>query len=499
MLMKILLIQPPIEDFYITEIRLYPLGLLYLGTMLEQNGHEVQILDCLNPLKKKTIPYPKTFSYLKKYYNEKEVGPLKLFGAYYRFGLSDDDILYKIEEFQPDVIGISSNFTAYFNSTETLINKIKQRYPGTKVAIGGYHASIYEKEIFEKLPQLDAIIKGPNETDFLAAIGAEKPKMDFCFTQHYPNRNLVHSAYYKMHKQNFTFITATRGCPKNCSFCTVSSMHGRNFVTRPVENIINEMNEAYSQHTIRVFDFEDDNLSLNKKWFIALLDQITLTFPKKDIRLYAMNGISIESLNEEIQTKMWDAGFKDLNISLVTAADTHKEALGRPFLNKQFEEAVNTARSIGFKITAYFILGLPDQTEEQLIETIEYMRSFDVLISPSVFYPPPGTEMFHDLSKAKRIDPNNWEMFRSSVFPVETEHLTRDKLVHYFQLIRLYNFERQLKEKHDLDSIDLATLEKISPLTTETINPKNSSEEEIGIAQLKEYLKTGDIRRFFNR
>ncbi|MEI7942863.1 MAG: radical SAM protein, partial [Candidatus Riflemargulisbacteria bacterium] len=63
--MKVLLLQPPIEDFYLTEIRTYPLGLLYLGTLLKKSGMDVVILDSLHPFKKKTITLPKQFSYLK--------------------------------------------------------------------------------------------------------------------------------------------------------------------------------------------------------------------------------------------------------------------------------------------------------------------------------------------------------------------------------------------------------------------------------------------------
>ncbi|OGI08099.1 MAG: hypothetical protein A2Y40_09780 [Candidatus Margulisbacteria bacterium GWF2_35_9] len=497
--MKILLLQAPIEDFYLTEIRLYPLGLLYLATMLRRNGHEVKILDCLNPLKKQTIPLPSQFNYLKKYYSEKEIGPLKLFGAYYRFGLSDEEIVSHIKAFSPDVIGISCNFTAYFNATTQLIRKIKKIFPAIQIVIGGYHATIYEKEILKKHLEIDAIVKGPDESAFLEAIHAEPPTTSSCFSTQYPDRSLLTESHYKMHKQNFTFITATRGCPKNCSFCTVSSMHGRTFVTRPVERIIHEMLDCYNNYHIRVFDFEDDNLSLNRTWFNQLLEEICLNFPKKDIVLYAMNGISIETLSSDILDKMWRAGFRNLNISLVTAEDSYKTKLGRPFLNEQFRDIVLSAREIGFSITAYFILGLPDQTEENLISTIDYLRSFDILISPSVFYPPPGTAMFQDLSQNKLINENDWEMFRSSVFPVETKYLNRDKLVHYFQLIRLYNFERLIKERYGLASIDLTVLETLSAATLDSINPKNCTEEEVGIAQLKAFYKTGTVFRVYKK
>lgn len=53
---RVLLIQRPVEDFYTTPIRLYPLGLLYVAAILRKFGMEVKILDSFNPLKKRKIP-----------------------------------------------------------------------------------------------------------------------------------------------------------------------------------------------------------------------------------------------------------------------------------------------------------------------------------------------------------------------------------------------------------------------------------------------------------
>ncbi|RKY75153.1 radical SAM protein, partial [candidate division KSB1 bacterium] len=57
-MMKILLINPPIEDFYQTEIRQEPLGLEYLAAVLQQQSHQVKILDALASGKKRVIPLP---------------------------------------------------------------------------------------------------------------------------------------------------------------------------------------------------------------------------------------------------------------------------------------------------------------------------------------------------------------------------------------------------------------------------------------------------------
>ncbi|HAR64269.1 MAG: hypothetical protein DKM50_02330 [Candidatus Margulisiibacteriota bacterium] len=496
--MKVLLIQPPIEDFYLTEIRTYPLGLLYLGTLLKKNGVDVSILDCLKPYKKKTIPLPKEFNYLKEVYSEKEIGPLKLFGAYYRFGLTDDEIIKKVCELSPDYIGITCNFTAYFNIVAALAEKIKAVFPNTKIIIGGYHATVYKEDILLKHSCIDKVISGSDENDFLRVLGLPEDE-SHCFTRTVPDRSLINSSYYKMHRKNFSFLIATRGCPRKCTFCTVASMHGSNFIKRSVASILEEMSYLCHHENVRVFDFEDDNLSLDRNWFDELLAGVTETFRNDDIRLYAMNGISAETLSEELLQKMWQAGFRNLNVSLVTAQDSLKEKLRRPFLNEQFELVVKAAVLLGFEVTAYLIIGLPDQTKEDIQETIEYLSGLNVLIAPSIYYPPPGTEQFSELVAGNRVDPDNWISFRSSVFPVETDFLSRKDLVYYFQYIRMLNFYNEIKKKYASALGSIADLNSISPFLLENIDVQRATEEEIGIAQLKEYLASGKMLRIYRK
>ena len=91
--MKVLLIQPPIEDFYTTRIRLYPLGLLYVARVLMDLGVTFRILDCLTPLKKRQLPIPEDLRYMQRLIRDE---PL-LFQHYYRFGIDPAAIIEAIK------------------------------------------------------------------------------------------------------------------------------------------------------------------------------------------------------------------------------------------------------------------------------------------------------------------------------------------------------------------------------------------------------------------
>lgn len=142
--MKVLLVQPPLEDFYTTPIRLYPLGLLYAAAVFERAGCAVEILDCLSPLRKTQIPVPPDFAYMKPFMDNPY-----FFNGYYRFGMKEEQIVQRIRDFAPDIIGVSSQFTAYYQSVEELALLIQRNFQAP-VFIGGtmppLFLSRYEKE-----------------------------------------------------------------------------------------------------------------------------------------------------------------------------------------------------------------------------------------------------------------------------------------------------------------------------------------------------------------
>ncbi|MCK5350126.1 MAG: radical SAM protein, partial [Desulfobacula sp.] len=69
---KIILVQPPIQDFYLTKKRTIPYGLASIAASLIDNGFDVEILDCLASQKSKKIELPMEFSFLKPFYGKND-------------------------------------------------------------------------------------------------------------------------------------------------------------------------------------------------------------------------------------------------------------------------------------------------------------------------------------------------------------------------------------------------------------------------------------------
>ncbi|MBC8246611.1 MAG: cobalamin B12-binding domain-containing protein [Deltaproteobacteria bacterium] len=440
--MRVLLIQPPLEDFYTTPIRLYPLGLLYVARLFQVWNCQVRVLDCLQPLKKKQIPIPADFHYLKTHF---EKNPF-LFKGYYRFGRPEQAILDAIDAYAPDLIGISSQFTAYYESVARLVQSIRTRRQ-TPLFIGGNHATVFAPCIRRKTTAIDTVLTGPAENS-VPDLMASHLGNSFSLTEPIdwrrlrPAHDLINAAGYQIGKKNYISLIASRGCPYACDFCSVQAMFGRKIEYRTIEDIRLEMHSAYLQKNVRIFNFEDDNLAFDRNWFVDFLNAVAADTTLRDIELTAMNGICYAHLDPDLLHLMLRAGFKRINLSLVTQDVNLQHQHRRPSFCGDLEEIVRTARRLGLLVTIYIIIGLPDQTYHEIKESIDYLLSLGVLVGPSVFYLPPGSPLFKTLSVPEAVC-NNWNLYRSSAFAVETAHLTRTDLIELFAYTRRRNLENK--------------------------------------------------------
>jgi len=440
--MKVLLIQPPIEDFYTTRIRLYPLGLLYVARVLMAMGVEVRILDCLTPLKKKQLPVPDDFGYMKPFM---ETEPL-LFQHYYRFGSDPEAILNAIGDFEPVLIGISSQFTAYYKSVAELAGMIKKHYP-IPIFLGGNHATALGDEILNKTPAIDYVLKGPAEKSLPSFIANFQGKNDATalpmdWRELMPVHELLDAGAYHIGKRSYISLTASRGCPYACDFCSVQAMFGEGIQYRRVEDVVAEMRIGARHHKARIFNFEDDNIAVNNQWFIRLLEAICDAPFLDGIELTAMNGIGYTHLEKPVLALMHRAGFRQLNLSYVTHDDDLRKHHRRPHHRAELERTIAAAQGLGFFITVYVIVGLPGQSYGEIRESVDFLLDLGVLVGPSIFYIPPGSDLYPRLQLPLEIL-ENWNLYRSSAFAVETDRLSRAELVELFVYTRRRNLENK--------------------------------------------------------
>jgi len=463
--MKILLIQPPIQDFYDTDIRLQPLGLCMLKAAAKKfmPNMQVTVRDYHQGHGRKTIPLPAELSYLRQYFKYPDSSPFSTFFHYYHFGASFEEIAKDVTYEKPDLVGISSLFSPYHREALACAREIKKRL-NIPILMGGSHVSAAPLSVLNDW-SVDFIIRGEGERPFVEFLKAWKaglplesePNLGFKrngepvlnpMAENFALGDLPVADFsdlspdrYLFEKKPLCFITTSRGCPHQCTFCSVHLTFGDKFRRRSPENVLSEIRQRYSEG-YRVFDFEDDNLSFSKEDLKTILNALIAEFPEDDLRLVAMNGISYLSLDRELLELMKKAGFRSLNISLVSANADVLTRLKRPHTLKKYLDVVNQAHSLGFDIVSYQILGIPYETPDDMVDTMALMASLPVLIGASIFYLTPGCPIGGEFPEMTESD-----IFksRSTAMAIETDQFRRDDLYTLFITARIINFLKGLR------------------------------------------------------
>ncbi len=447
--MKVLLIQPPIEDFYDTPIRTYPLALLYLATKIQAIA-DVSILDFRTNRKPKILrrhPFPD----LDHYYRDGVSTPLSFFARYYRFGCDYEEMKNEITARTPDVVAISSLFTTYSLEAIEVAQCVKEVNREIVTVIGGTHPTLFPEHAL-KSPYVDYVIRGEGETPFFRLVAAlEQGRADsvgeiegVCLKSGQglyisgihvennidlvPDRRLVNSGDYRIGKKKYAFFLTSRGCPFHCAFCGRPSVPYRR---RGLESIKQEISECLDAN-IQAVDFEDDMLTLD----LGRFRQVLGLFHGTGLTLSAMNGIYAGGMDAAILDDMFAAGFRRLNFSLVDASQSVTERQRRP-CGTDFLSLLPFLESSPFLTEVHFIIGLPDQRPEDIVNTIIFLMGKRVLLGPSLFYLAPNSAIFSRMV-GDAWEPNIKSMRSSAMVPANPD-LPRESLYTLIKLVRFVN------------------------------------------------------------
>jgi len=506
-MLKICLIQPPIEDFYSTQVRNIPLGLLSLGSQLK--NHHVILCD-LRLGKPKKIPFPKEMQDIQQHYRNEDASPFSLYKSYYRFGTNKDD-LPKYLPSDYDIYMISSQFTTYAKNVFEIIDYIKKHLSNKIIICGGSHATSSYKEFMnngvnfvilgEGELSVKRLVKKINSSDnnynsIPNLVWKQGSKIIINHREwlnnlddlEYTDYNIEGTPEYSFYNRKHAMILASRGCANHCSFCCIHNTMGQKYRIRSVDNIINELSIKIKEG-FRSFDFEDDHFGGNKKWFIELLDKIKLNFNKNDLIFQAMNGITATNLDKSILIKMKSIGFSTLNLSLVSTDKEEQQKLNRPFNTQKLINILHISQKLNFTNTVYLILGLPGKMPDKDLESILFLAKQPCLIGPSLFYLVPDTSIFNSLEKTNDL-PKSPILYRSSYFPYARSEYTRKNAMTLFRICRMINFIKHL--------IDLNIIPQDFTINNDKIHINrnlNGKETQInlGYGLLLKFYQTGKI------
>lgn len=456
--MKVLLIQPPIEDFYDTSIRTYPLALLYLAAAI-RDVCDVSVVDLRSNRRPRAIknhPFPE----LRDYYRDDHYSPFSLFRKYYRFGADGREIEATIRQHAPDVVAITSSYTTY--SLEALeVAKITRKVSDDIVTVmGGTHPTLFPLHLLRSL-YVDYVVRGEGETPLFSLIQAlrsdrrkavagipgvsSRHNGDYSISDiaiekdidRIPERGLLDPSDYRISGKNYTFFLTSRGCPFRCAFCGKPPVPYRK---RSIGNIGQEISSCL-EAGIEAIDFEDDMLNLDLDFFNEVLSLLS----GKGVTLSAMNGIYAETMDMRTLENMSDAGFRRLNFSLVDVSESVIERQKRP-APFNLIRLLPFLESSPFDVELHFIIGLPDQGPDDIIDTILFLMGKRVLLGPSIFYLAPGSRIFDEASGSFREE--DVKTLRSSYMLPVNPLLPREAVFTLMKLVRFINAVKRLLDRN---------------------------------------------------
>ncbi|MDD5111952.1 MAG: radical SAM protein [Candidatus Altiarchaeota archaeon] len=426
--MKILLIQP--SDAHVDGSlkggvwHAPPLGIASLAAFLRERKHEPMILDLAVDQR----------------------DPVKVCGS-----------------FRPDYIGLSVS-TPLLSDACSIAKKLKKKFPKARIIFGGPHPSTDVEGVL-KNDFVDYVIFGEGEEPLCELLDANEPPgiKGLAFKRGgkivvNPQRELIADldslptpAYdmldvfaYPDHplsaeRPNISIITS-RGCPFGCTYCN-KSVFGRTFRKMGYKKVVDQMEYLSKTYGMREFQIIDDIFTLDKERVRKICDEIL----KRNLKVKWMtpNGVRADSLDLDTLKLMKKAGCHYLYIGIESGSQRILDRIKKGLTLDQVRRAVNMVNDAGIRVGAFFMLGLPDETPEDMRKTIDFAKSLRLdSVKFGILVPLPGTEVFEEFRKKGFIKNFDYSMYFWHKEPVfETDLIsTKELFRHYKKAYREFYF-----------------------------------------------------------
>lgn len=178
--------------------------------------------------------------------------------------------------------------------------------------------------------------------------------------------NIEHDS--KIKSDNYFFpIDAGRGCPFGCTFCCTSKLWKRNYRLKSPTTIISDIMYYNEKYGINSFSFSHDAFTVNKKIVSQLCDEIINN--KLDIAWMCTSRI--DCVDEELILKMKKSGLKYIEFGIETGSSRMQKIINKRLDLTKVKGTIDFLIKNDIDISLFFMYGFPDETEQDLNETLE--------------------------------------------------------------------------------------------------------------------------------
>jgi radical SAM superfamily enzyme YgiQ (UPF0313 family) len=386
MIKKVVLIEPKAPGFHVfSKFKLPRLGLPLLGAVLE-----------------------------------------KEFGIEVKIFFQEISLDWK-EVMEADLVGIST-----ITTTAPVAFKFAQRIKETRdipVVIGGPHVSFLPDEALEM--GVDFVVRGEGEVTFVELIKyltTGEPDLESIDGLSYMGEDGIHHNPDRERVKDLTAlpwpnltlidgfekiktipVMTSRGCPYDCKFCSVTTMFGRRYRFREVDDVIAEVEALLERNPKQSVFFYDDNFTASPKHTKELLRKMK----EKGLtpQWFAQARVDIVD-DKELMELMRSTKCKYLFLGLESINPETLKSYRKSQTVADIEHAVKVIHEYGIRVHGMFVLGSDDDDKETILETVRFAKRCGIdTVQFLVLIPLPGTETYDELHAQDRIFVDDWAKY----------------------------------------------------------------------------------------
>lgn len=367
--------------------------------------------------------------------------------------MSIADFSRAVSSIRPDLVVIECSTPSIDYDLETA-RAVKDSVDGTSVALIGSHATFFHEEILSDNPAVDAICRGEAEMtvkelalslssgDDLRQVkslsyreGEEvrvnpvRPLIQDLDSLPFPARHIVRHDGYRAAIYSGdcpTAMVSSRGCPHHCIYCLwPETLYGHKFRARSAANVVDEMEHVVRDYGVDEIYFDDDCLTLSKK---RVLEMCRLLL-KRDVGVKWIVQSRVDTVDREVLTAMKEAGCHYILFGVESGSPRMLEIMKKRISLDKVRQAFKDCRELGIRTQAFFLFGVPGETQETVEETIEFAKEIDADSTQfAIVVPHPGTELYETCVEHGWLVYDGWEDFAAENSLIETDHLTREEV-----------------------------------------------------------------------
>ncbi len=394
-----------------------PLGLLYIASSLEAQGHQCNLIERRRIIHDR----PRTEE------NLAEV---------------DEVMMKEILAFRPDVIAVTS-MTFHIMDAYRACERIKRDLPDCEIIIGGSHPTAMPERTLDECPAIDVVAKGEGEELMLQFCDGETPReeiqglylrnggpggvtftgirptVDDVTAVPWPALHLVdRDFYFERSSQLFrgfylrgTTMFTSRGCPFRCAFCQApqiaDSNEGKFVRSRDAADVVAEVNHLIDEYQVEGIYFSDDVFTVHR----SRVEEVCNAFIESGIseKIVWCCNVRVDLVDQDLLDLMKRAGCVKMLFGIESGSDISLRRLnkgGQASAAKNVE-TIKKCEAAGIGCETGIILGLPDDTEEDILATMAMLKECrPSRINRGKLYPIPGTQFYTELFAEGRIDPD---------------------------------------------------------------------------------------------